>query len=110
MKKLLLIVALSTLFAACSPDEYDHFSNIIGTVLDNDDQSPIAGAKVIITSSGNRGVGDIRTDSNGKFQFMELEVDSYTIVVDKEGYRTDNQKVITTAGKTENIVFYLKKF
>lgn len=105
MKKTLLIFALASLFAACTPVEYDHFATITGMVIDDDDHTPIEGADISITPH----LQTITTDDNGSFQFVDIEPDRYTIQVQKEGYKYQRKDVSVVAGETKNLVFYLKK-
>ena len=105
MKKVLLTIAMAALFAACSPVEYDHFSTITGTVIDDEDQSSISGVSISLNPSGK----STFTDNNGYFQLVDLDAQSYTIQAQKTGYQTDRKTITDVAGETESVVFYLKR-
>ena len=55
-----------------------------GTVLETGTTTPIVGAKVTAVSPSQSAT--TTTDSNGKFNFISLAPDTYTINVEKQGY------------------------
>lgn len=106
MKNILMTFALATLFAACTPVEYDTFATITGTVVNADDQSPIDGATVSLSPSGKSAY----TDDNGYFQFVDLDApQQYTIQVQKSGYKTSRKTVGLEMGESVNQIIPLEK-
>ena len=105
MKRPLMIITLAALFTACNPLEYDNFATISGIVVDVDDQSPIEGATVTLNPSGKYRY----TDNNGYFQFLDIDVEPYDILGQKDGYSSYLKRVPTVAGGSENIIIPLKK-
>lgn len=105
MKKILLIFALAVLFAACSPVEYDHSSNIMGTVIDMDDALAVEGAVITMTP----GSLNTTTGSDGVFQFNDVDAQQYTVTVQKSGYEANRKTVEALAGETVNISITMKK-
>ena len=57
---------------------------IVGTVLDASTKTPIAGAQVSAVSPSQ--VARVTTDATGRFTFLSLGPDTYTISVEREGY------------------------
>ena len=105
IKKDLKIIALATLFAACSPVEYDHFSTITGTVIDMDNGEPVGNVEMTMTpGSHNKSTG-----SDGFFQFSDVEAQQYTLTAQKAGYKVDRKTVNAIAGETVNVSFSIKK-
>lgn len=105
MKKKIIIFALTTLFVACTPVEYDHFSTITGMVIDDEDRSPIMGADITLSPK----IRKTESDIDGYFRFVDLEPDNYTIQVQKDGYDFQRKPVPLVAGETKNMIFYMKK-
>lgn len=99
---------MATLFAACSPVEYDHFSTITGTVVDDVTDVPITTVHVTMTPGG---YAPCTTGDDGFFQFKEVEAmdDKYRIWVRKEGYGANHVDVSAIAGETTNVTISMKK-
>ncbi|HUA07768.1 MAG TPA: TonB-dependent receptor [Candidatus Acidoferrales bacterium] len=64
-----------------------------GTVRSVDNGAPIAGAKVVVSSASQ--VSTATTDAGGKFTFLSLAPDTYTVSVTKDGYSP-----VSIAGQT----------
>ncbi|MBV9028087.1 MAG: carboxypeptidase regulatory-like domain-containing protein, partial [Candidatus Eremiobacteraeota bacterium] len=60
--------------------------SLTGTVLDAAKKSPIAGATVIAASPSQ--VARVTTDSAGRFTFLSLAPDTYTVSAQREGYES----------------------
>ncbi|MDE2571885.1 MAG: TonB-dependent receptor, partial [bacterium] len=63
--------------------------SLTGTVVLTDNNAPVAGAKVTVSSPSQ--VASTSTDAKGSFSFLSLAPDSYTVTVEKEGYQTVSQ-------------------
>src|ERR1700680_2743832 len=57
-----------------------------GSVLDADNAAPVAGAQVTVASSSQTLTGT--TDAAGRFTFLTLPPDTYTVTVAKSGYQS----------------------
>ncbi len=66
-----------------------------GTVTDADTKAALAGAKV--TASSPSQTASVVADSSGRYSFVNLAPDTYTITAEKDGYQ---------AGKTTDVVVY----
>ena len=98
---------LATLFVACTPEEYDHFFTITGTVVDYSTGEPLNTVHVTLTPGG---YAPCTTGSDGFFQFKEVEADDgYRVWFEKEGYKPDHREVKAIAGETVNLIIALKK-
>lgn len=105
IKKALRIIVLATLFAACSPVEYDHFGNISGTVIDVDTGEPVQQATVTLSPTSK----NTYTGMDGMFEFHELEAQQYTVTVQKTDYQANRKIVNVEAGETTNVALVMKK-
>ncbi|MGZ3522877.1 MAG: carboxypeptidase regulatory-like domain-containing protein, partial [Vulcanimicrobiaceae bacterium] len=62
---------------------------LAGTVVAADTNAPLANAKVTVSSPSE--TTSISTDASGRFNFLSLIPDTYTVSVDKEGYTPVSQ-------------------
>lgn len=104
-KPFLLLIALVTLVTSCEPVTYDTFCDITGTVVDLDSGDPIQGALVTLSPRGY----NTYTGSDGYFEFLDLDVKTYTLQVQKTGYVTNRKEVTPVAGAVANINLTLQK-
>ena len=108
MKKLLLFVTLffSLLLCSCAKPISDMTVTIYGTVQDKDTQEAIRGVLVTLSPGSTPSVS---TGTDGKFEFVDLNPQTYHIQAQKEGYRTDYRNVNPTPGETVQVNFLLEK-
>lgn len=89
-----LIIAIS-----CSEEPVlNTFGSISGVVMDARANAPLGGVRVSLTPTGSSQV----TGQDGAYLFDNLQVQEYTIVFSKEGYRSDQQKVSVKPGITSS--------
>lgn len=105
IKYILSIVAAIMLFS-CSSSEYDFFTSIHGTVIDETTIEPMEGVLVSLSPGGVSKT----TDAAGYFEFTNLEAGQYTITVQKNGYQANRKTVNTIAGETSEISVTLKQY
>lgn len=96
MKKLLSIIVLATLFVTCTPEEYDHFATITGTVIDDESEDGLSGVQITMLPGGRKAY----TGSDGFFQFNEVDSQQWTLQAQKTGYKTERIHVYPNAGET----------
>ncbi|MCM1555866.1 MAG: carboxypeptidase-like regulatory domain-containing protein [Bacteroides sp.] len=106
-RKLFLLAFLSgslaPLATSCKTTTYDSFGEIYGTVCNSSTNEPIEGALVTLSP----GAKTYMTLLNGSFTFKELDIEQYTLTVQKEGYST-NRKIITpVAGQGVEAIIFL---
>ena len=95
----LAIMLLTCLFGCSKSDDYEIFARIHGTVTDYQTGEPLENASVVLSPSGL----SRQTDANGYFLFDELDVQQYTITVQKTGYQPNRKTVTTISGETQQV-------
>ena len=76
---------VGALFYVCAaPVQAGTTGAIGGVVIDAQSQAPVAGARVDVTSPSQ--IAHAVTDAHGRFTFVSLLPDTYTITVSKAGY------------------------
>ncbi len=106
MKALKLIPILAMLlFASCGQVEYDIFGTLSGQVIDADTQEPLSGVSVLLSPGGK----NIYTGADGLFVFEELDPQQYTVMVQKNGYKTNRKTVNLLVGETNNVMITMEK-
>jgi hypothetical protein len=69
--------------------------SITGTVLDDATDDPILGAIVELLDSNDDVVGTDSTNSQGRFDFTDLDLDTYSVRVTKSGYEEHLEADVT---------------
>lgn len=82
-----LILSMGIAFATSSPADIDvpmndDITSITGAVTDAETSAPIPNAEITLNESGETA----QSDEAGMFTFSDLEIGSYTISVNAEGY------------------------
>jgi hypothetical protein len=80
------LLAGALFYAFAAPVQAGTTGAISGAVTDAQSQAPIAGARVDATSPSQ--IAHAVTDAHGRFTFVSLLPDTYTITVSKAGYAT----------------------
>ena len=82
---------------------------IAGQVTDTDTSDPIAGAEVVVTSSGGTEAGTATTDASGNYTVEDLPVGTYSVTVNHEDYESATQEnVEVTEAATTTVDFSLQ--
>ncbi len=76
----------AALLSVCAPVIAGTTGTIAGTVVDAVTRAPIAGAEVTATSPSQ--IGRVTTDASGRFLFLSLAPDTYTISAQHAGFST----------------------
>ena len=108
MKKIkyILSIVVAITYISCSSSEYDFFTSIHGTVIDETTTVPVEGVLVSLSPGGLSKT----TDAAGYFEFTDLESGQYTITVQKNGYQANRKTVNTVSGETSEISVTLKQY
>lgn len=105
MKKLtgilFLCFALLSL-VSCTKDIVDTTGTINGTVVDSRTNEPLQGVTVSISSVGNKVTG-----TDGTFEFVNIEAQTYTLSLSKPDYQSDTKTVTVRAGETTQVQYSL---
>lgn len=107
MKRLFtyLCIAIVAFFAvACEDDNYTTSSSIRGVVIDEIDNTPIAGVLVTNQNTGR----NCKTPADGRYEFNNLEFGkTYKIRAEKTGYIPSTQNIMPSEVR-DNIEVYIK--
>ncbi|MEO8446020.1 MAG: TonB-dependent receptor [bacterium] len=82
LKKLFFVLELTFLLTSISLSQYSGNEIIKGKIIDEETQSPIEGASVILMNTG----AEILSGKNGDFIFDKLAVESYRLKISAVGY------------------------
>jgi hypothetical protein len=89
---------MGIIFNACQKKSYDTFSTIYGIINDSETKNPISDVDVMLTPGGKTKT----TNSDGMYEFADLDAQQYTITVQKTGYQINRKTISTVSGeKTE---------
>ena len=91
--------------AACTEPAVDTFGNIGGTVSDASSGVRLSSVLVVLTPTGYSQV----TNSEGVFQFDNLDVQEYTLTFSREGYQSYQHKVTVKPGLSSSVQISLKE-
>lgn len=99
----LVLGSLVFLSVSCKPTTYDTFGEIYGTICTIDTNEPIEGALVTLSP----GAKTYMTLDDGSFVFKKLDIEQYTLTVQKEGYSTNRKSITPVAGERVEAVILL---
>ncbi len=107
MKKIILLFFCVYFPLSCARtiDEPEGTGNIIGTVADKTTGEFMPTVNLSISSLGNKTV----TGSDGSFQFANLEPGSYTIDLQKEGYKLESYTAVVFSGKNTELHLLIER-
>ena len=104
MKRLFAFLSALAILSACDePVLLNSFGSISGVVVDSKTVAPLAGVRVSMSPTGTSQV----TGQDGTFLFDRLQVQEYTLVATKDGYKSEQQKVSVNPGVTSPAHFTL---
>ncbi|MBI5573154.1 MAG: PorV/PorQ family protein, partial [Elusimicrobia bacterium] len=82
--------------------------NYVTGEITGEDNKPVQGATIKIIQN-NKGIAEVYTDDNGKYQTELLPASKYTVNVRKDGYITDEAEVEVKEAQPVKADFQLKK-
>jgi len=92
---LLTCILLLALCNSCEKKEYNMYSTLYGIVNDHETGELIGGATVVLSPGGKTST----TGSDGRYEFIDLEPQQYTVTVQKSGYTTNRKTVVAVSGE-----------
>ena len=98
MKKGTILCGVLFLLFSCGGDIKDQgesLGSIIGIVADKTTGDPVGTVNLTLSPGGKKTV----TGSDGSFMFSDLSSGSYTIDLDKDGYKRESYSVVVFEGK-----------
>lgn len=103
IKTIGLFAVLFLLFigvSGCSgSDDFEVFSSIHGTVTDYQTGMPLENATVVLSPSGI----SQQTNLGGHYEFADLDVQQYTVTVQKAGYQPNRRTINVVSGKAQQV-------
>ena len=93
-KAILFIVCIASV-VACAKDEAETTGSIIGLVTRGDNGEPLSGVSVSLNPGGKTAT----TGSDGRYEFVNLEPQQYTVQLMKAGYKTSTRRITVVAGE-----------
>ncbi len=104
----LLVAAFVSSLVAPSATNAGTTGSLAGTVTDSVEKTPIAGAKVSVASPSQ--TATVTTDAAGRFIFISLAPDTYTLAVQKPGYDPDSLTGLSVfADQSQSLPIALQK-
>lgn len=98
-------VMLQLCMTGCANDnDYEIFGAVHGHITDYDTGQPLENASVVLSPTGQTQ----KTDAGGFYQFENLQVQQYTITVQKSGYQPDRKFFTAISGEDYQIDIQLK--
>jgi TonB-dependent receptor len=83
---LLLLLACVAVLAASARAQDQRSGEIVGSVLDGDDGSPLDGVKITLTRPDGSGLTKV-TRADGTYEFKDLPKGDYQLRFEKDGYK-----------------------
>ena len=96
MKRLILCLPLFLCAIACTQEiKEPETGSIVGIVADKTTGEPVGTVGLTLSPGGTR----TTTGSDGSFNFVNLDAGSYSLSLEKEGYKNEISSVVVFAGK-----------
>lgn len=90
-----------------SPDE--NKGSIFGTVVNKKNGNPVASVKITLKGKSAKSKIKASTDDDGSFEFDDLEVDTYKLKAQKNGFRKYTGNIEIEEGEYLEITIEMKK-
>ena len=100
---LCFLAITAILFVSCTNEDFEHFGKIHGTVNDKVTGIPVINASVLLSPGGANKI----SDSDGYYQFENLEPGQYTVNVQHTDYKTERYIVTVRVGESVSVNFSL---
>ena len=110
-KKVFIILSTMLLIAgltaySCKDELNEELTgSIVGTIADKTTGEPVPTVNVTLEPGGKSAI----TGSDGNYLFPELEIESYTVSVSKQGYTSDSKVLDVEPGKATNGDFLIER-
>ncbi len=102
---ILSIVFVIVCFTSSCNREFDTFATLYGIVSDSETNEPISGANVVLAPGSRNQI----TNTEGYFEFEELESMQYNIQVSKSGYATNYKSITPISGEKTAVYIQITK-
>ena len=105
LKCLFAVMLLAFAVGCSSNDYYEIFAKIQGVVTDYETGALLENASVTLSPSGL----SRQTDASGQYSFSDLDVQQYTVTVQKSGYQPNRKTVTAVSGETLQVDVQLNR-
>jgi uncharacterized membrane protein len=98
MRRISILLTCTLLLAlcnSCEKKEYNTFATLHGIVNDHDTGELIDVATIVLSPGGKT----TTTGSDGRYEFLNLEPQQYTVTVQKNGYNTNRKTITAVSGE-----------
>ena len=102
---LLVVCILSVLQYGCVEDINTVVGDLSGIITDYQSNEPLPGATVTINPTGK----SYQTASDGRYEFLDLTPQAYTVTVDKANYVVEKKTIFVEIGKDNKLDVSLRK-
>ncbi|MDE6271258.1 MAG: carboxypeptidase-like regulatory domain-containing protein [Muribaculaceae bacterium] len=93
---ILFVMGCIGIATSCSnSNDYEIFGAIHGTVTDSSSGAPLENASITLSPSGQTK----QTDASGYYKFDNLEIQQYTLTVQKQGYQPNRKTMTAVSGE-----------
>lgn len=102
--KMVPIIFVALLVLSCNPTVYESFGDLEGTVLDEETNKPIKYVYVMLSPGGK----NMTTGADGKFSFVDLDPQQYTVTVQKTVIPPTEKRKCNSGSNDTNFYKYEK--
>lgn len=98
MKKISIVIGVLLMALSCGrnvKESGENYGSIIGIVADKTTGEPVGTVSLTLSPGGAMTV----TGSDGSFKFPDLNPGSYTIELEKDGYKQESSSIVVSEGK-----------
>ena len=99
LKRIVPVVLLVFSVSCSNTNDYDFFAKIQGTVTDYQTGEPLQNASITLSPSGI----SMQTDADGFYRFEGLDIQQYTVTVQKMGYQPNRKTITALSGETHQV-------
>lgn len=99
LKCAFLVMSLAFVVSCSNTNDYDFFAKIQGIVTDYQTGEPLQNASVTLSPSGI----SMQTDADGFYRFEGLDIQQYTVTVQKTGYQPNRKTITALSGETHQV-------
>jgi hypothetical protein len=92
---IIMLIILTIIFTTCKKSEPETTGSINGVITNSKTSEPISGALIVLGTNN-----PINSNSDGTFQFKDLQPQDYTLTITKTGYNNKTETVTVTANQT----------
>ena len=93
--KICVLFLLSCSIAGCAKDEVETTGSVYGIITNADNGEPVSGVIISLNPGGK----SASTGSDGRYEFLNLEPEQYTVQAMCSGYKSNTKRITVVAGE-----------